>query len=347
MGKQGKHLPGSVRNFIFHLHEVRKWDAEKIFAELFDSNNGGDSMVSLERLKAIIRMFDKEKRDVESREYLGCKRPHTGRPSMLSDEDKAGLMRILNANKTTRLKILTAMFSAEHYDRAEDAPSRSTIQKTITRDLGQSRKRVKLAHKDAKREAQLQFLDDISPINPFSMVTIDGVIHKAGDSHEKFGYSPVGEECVVEQIRINDKNYPVMAAASASGFFAWTIYKSGHGVTATDVKCFVEDKVKGHLPPDAFGALDNARNQSTQSVHAALNDAFHGRWRHLPAYSPELNPIEHCFHLVKNYIRIHEHDGSNPVALINEAFEHFSYRGDGALSGKHRIHLSKILYGFI
>ena len=101
------------------------------------------------------------------------------------------------------------------------------------------------------------------------------------------------------------------------------------------MELFIREKVQPYLSAeDDICILDNASNQSTDGVHAALGEAFgDDYWFHIPAYSPRLAPIERVFALVKNYIRERESRGEfDPEGLIDEAFEYYSFRGAGGAS---------------
>lgn len=79
----------------------------------------------------------------------------------------------------------------------------------------------------------------------------------------------------------------------------------------------------------AFAILDNASNQSTELVHRALTNVFHGNFAHIPAYSPHFAPIEDGFANIRQFIRSHEPEAyEDPVELIDKAFRTYSVSGE-------------------
>ena len=89
------------------------------------------------------------------------------------------------------------------------------------------------------------------------------------------------------------------------------------------------------LGEESFGIFDNsnARIHHVLRSRITLEDVFHGMYRFVPPYSPNLKPIEPCFALVKNWLRQHENEALlNPVVYINRAFDIHSIGGERAAS---------------
>ena len=80
--------------------------------------------------------------------------------------------------------------------------------------------------------------------------------------------------------------------------------------------------------PNDYLLLDNAKNHKSVKVIDALNTALGARYKFNSEYSPELNPIEHGFSLVRRWIRTHEHEYTyDHLGLINAAFYNDSIYG--------------------
>jgi transposase len=87
---------------------------------------------------------------------------------------------------------------------------------------------------------------------------------------------------------------------------------------ATDTQCFetyIEECLVPSLRPGDIVVMDNLSCHKTQAVAAAVRAAGAGV-RHLPAYSPDLNPIEKMFPKLKALLRKAE---ARTVAALYEA----------------------------
>ena len=80
----------------------------------------------------------------------------------------------------------------------------------------------------------------------------------------QYGWAERCREAIVLQIRIDSRNYAVMAAMSEDGFIGWEIYE--HNVRNTDVVNFIKVRVAPLFGETKFLLLDNAANQCN-SVH--------------------------------------------------------------------------------
>ena len=193
---------------------------------------------------------------------------------------------------------MTAEFRKEYFEVPSDAPSISTVNLAISRDLAYSRKVITRYNIRASCEEQLEFLDRISPIDPFMLWNLDGMVQSKNDFRDRYSYSKRGEPCIRQQITIHDKSYSILCAVSCIGIMAYRRFPSGHGVTLGDNAAFITDQVAPFTElGKSYALLDNASNNSTEEVHEALDVAFDGGWQHLPVYFPRYAPIERVFSL--------------------------------------------------
>lgn len=201
--------------------------------------------------------------------------------------------------------------------------------------LHNSRKHVDWTHIKKNPIQQIEFLRDIAHISADILVDIDGMVQTNEDFYNKYGWSPVGEECHRPQINIGGQRYAVHAAFTEQGFLAYTIFEQN--VTDAEVTQFI-NSLRQILPVNAYGLFDNASNQRTEDVRDAIESVFEGRYMYCSPYSPELKPIERGFALVKAYIRDRDQDleyRNNNLALIKEAFDYYSIGNAGGLEVKH------------
>jgi hypothetical protein len=146
----------------------------------------------------------------------------------------------------------------------------------------------------------------------------------------------VGSPAIKQQIVIGNTTYTIMAAFTMNGFICWKIY--AEEVSGEEVADFVKTCVSPMVDESSFGLLDNASNQKCDVAQKALENVFDGRYKYITPYCPRLKPIEPAFNLVKGFIRYHEREGElDPIGLINRAFRHYSFLGDGRDSCKIKV----------
>jgi hypothetical protein len=266
--------------------------------------------------------------------YLSEPAKTRGRPQLLSPDSHAReyLDYIQRKHRTMHIKALTTKFHNEFYDAHTHVPGLSTVYKAVKEN--NSRKTV--SYKNIRRdpEEQLNFLLNVSPIQASNIIDIDGLVQSPGDFLKKHGYMPPGELLQEEQIIIEGRNFPVMAAHCENGFICWKIYNCN--VTDNEVAEFVNSLEHCRVKtPDSFLILDNAANQSTERVLNCVSRIFHNKYRYCAPYSPEFKPIGNGFSLVKRYIRDHHRSGQDPIKEINDAFNYYSINKDTGRVGAY------------
>jgi transposase len=119
----------------------------------------------------------------------------------------------------------------------------------------------------------------------------------------RYGRSPRGQRAYAKVPFGNWKRLSVLSALDIEGFLATMSIKA-----ATDGDTFAAYLEPVLLPvlrqhkPDAVLVMDNLRPHKTAEVQAVL-DGSGFAYRYLPAYSPDLSPIEPAWAKVKSYLR--------------------------------------------
>jgi len=247
---------------------------------------------------------------------------------MLSSGERNVIAHIAMETKAFKVSKLREIFADLYYGGTQYCSSLSTIERTLHRaDL--SRKTMERRHILRNDVEGVRYLEVIAHRNPINCINIDGMACSRTDFFLKFGWAPVGERCVYQQIVINSQFYSVMAAVTPLGFLCWEIYA---GTTASDQFIhFLETRVQPLLLVDNFLVLDNARVHKTDAARVALETVFTGNYYFGARYSPHLMPIETCFSMVKQYIRDNETEASRrPVAFIDQAFQQYAIGGTHA-----------------
>ena len=120
----------------------------------------------------------------------------------------------------------------------------------------------------------------------------------------RYGRSPRGERAHAKVPFGNWKRLSVLSAIGLEGILA-----TMSGEAATDGDAFAAAYLEQVLlpvlrqhKPDAVLVMDNLRPHKTPQVQAVL-DGSGFPYRYLPAYSPDLSPIEPGWAKVKSYLR--------------------------------------------
>lgn len=220
----------------------------------------------------------------------------------------------------------------DYYESLLDCPCLTTIHTELER-MELTHKKVTRYNNAADPVAQDEHYERMKSINVMDLVDVDGANQNPQSFRDTYGRAPRGEECIFHQIILNDKAYGVYAAHDYQGFSFWKIYEGN--CSSPHVIDFLTD-LRGYLKDDKYLLLDNASNQKSRSVTECLEQLYPDHHVYVPGYSPRLKPIERGFSNVKRYIRKYEytHRGEyDPVTLINEAFEFYSFRGEGSSAG--------------
>lgn len=112
--------------------------------------------------------------------------------------------------------------------------------------------------------------------------------------------APKGERAEVIEPFNHGCNISCIGALSLSGFQAPMMIEGAFNTQVFDL--YVEHFLVPTLVPGDIVILDNVKFH--HSVRAAeLIKAAGGKLIHLPAYSPDFNPIEECFSKIKEFLR--------------------------------------------
>lgn len=115
----------------------------------------------------------------------------------------------------------------------------------------------------------------------------------------RYGYSPAGEPAVIHA-PIRGPKVSVIGAMSADGPEALAFVKGG--VNGAAFVAWIRDKLARRLKPGSLVVMDQLSVHRMASVREEL--AKHGaKPLFLPPYSPELNPIEHLWAIVKDAVK--------------------------------------------
>ena len=183
--------------------------------------------------------------------------------------------------------------------------SRSTISRTLKR-RGWNQKelrRISMTQSEALRHA---FLQDMSNFEDRDLVFLDESIFNEKTGWRHRAYAPVGHEArYVANVRRGD-TYAIIAAMTLNGWLPCTAVKKGY----YSKELFV-DWLKEHLIPTLKSqfsgripivVLDNCSIHTNLEIERVLEESG-CLVRYLPPYSPDFNPIELTFNILKAWMR--------------------------------------------
>jgi len=128
-----------------------------------------------------------------------------------------------------------------------------------------------------------------------------------------YGWSPAGTNATTNVPTNRGCNVSVIAAIGINGLLAVNIITGSFN--ATLLVDYLTNNLFPVLPTNAVVIMDNARFHHSGIVQEVFRE--HSiQLKFLPAYSPELNPIEEVFSMVKNRFRAQIPRPTNSVELV-------------------------------
>jgi transposase len=150
------------------------------------------------------------------------------------------------------------------------------------------------------------YLRDMSQFDDTALVFLDESIFNEKTGWRHRAYAPVGHEArYVQSVRRGD-TFSIVAATTLDGWLPCTAVKKGYFSTAQFL-----DWLYNHLVPtlrtrfigrQAVIVMDNCSIHTNRVIEDTLKDLGF-IVRYLPPYSPDFNPIELCFSVLKAWIR--------------------------------------------
>lgn len=186
--------------------------------------------------------------------------------------------------------------------------STSTICRALRHDLRLTRKVLEKRARESIPQQLREFYHKLSPIYsyPEQLVFIDESSKDGRDCLRRLGWSRVNTPAIVHQSFQRGARVSILAAFDTSGFLAWDTTdgtfnrQKFHDVF---IRCIVP-YIQPWPMPRSIIVLDNAKIH----MYRGLEEVIHkcgARLIYLPPYSPQLNPIEKGFGLLKRWLMKH------------------------------------------
>jgi transposase len=191
---------------------------------------------------------------------------------------------------------------AEHRERLELPASRVTVWRAMRR-LGLTRKKKSTHASERDRpdvaEARRLWPEKMAGVDPKELVFLDetGANTTMQRTH---GYAPKGQRVVASTPLGGRQAVTFIGALMAGGLVApWALEGAMNGGWFL---AYVEQILVPALRPGMVVVMDNLPSHKVKGVETAIQAAG-CRLEYLPAYSPDLNPIEKAFSKLKRGLR--------------------------------------------
>jgi len=182
----------------------------------------------------------------------------------------------------------------------------AVISETLRR-LGWTRKLCKRVAAERSFVARTAWRGRMALWRPDQLVFLDESAANERTGYRKYGWSPQGTEPIqVASVRRSER-WSILPAYTLEGWLDCTLLTHG-AVTKDMFTDWVINRVLPHCNPYPEGprciiVLDNCAIHGDPILKEACRDAG-VQLEYLPPYSPDFNPIELSFHILKAWIRL-------------------------------------------
>ena len=117
-----------------------------------------------------------------------------------------------------------------------------------------------------------------------------------------YGRSPIGERCRVYNTHGHWKTTTMISAIRLEGIIKEATLLLDGPMTGEVFAKYIENNLSPVLRPGDIVVMDNLSSHKSAEIEKLIDDANADLW-YLPAYSPDLNPIEKMWSKIKSYLR--------------------------------------------
>lgn len=160
-------------------------------------------------------------------------------------------------------------------------------------------KKKTLSASERDAGARAAWRAEAATVDPSDLVWLDETGSHLGYT-PAHAWAPRGERAHAHAPRNRGENKTVVAALTLDG--VGPALRFDGAITTARFEGYVRHVLAPVLRPGQVVVADNLRAHHSARARAAI-EARGARLRHLPAYSPDLNPIEHAFSKLKQALR--------------------------------------------
>lgn len=227
-------------------------------------------------------------------------KPHGGgRQPAIAGKDLERLRRLVDRHNDATLAEIRELFNRQ----AGMAVSASTISRTLKRlRLTRKKKTLHASERDQKeevRKSREQFQTKMAQMQANKLVFIDETGTHLGMTRS-YAWAPEGQRALGERPYDTGANISLVGALSLTGVIAALMIDGA--VDGEVFRGFVQQFLVPVLQSGDVVLLDNLPAHKVQGVEAAIVSAG-ATVKFLPAYSPDLSPIENAWSKVKEALR--------------------------------------------
>ena len=133
------------------------------------------------------------------------------------------------------------------------------------------------------------------------VIAIDETACNERTGERKYGWSPVGSPVELIDSMKRSERWSILPAITVNGYIAFTMFQGA--ITAEVYEQFLLDSVLPYATPGySVLVMDNASIHRSPRVRHLCAD-FGVFLEYLPPYSPDFNPIEKSFKVLKSWIK--------------------------------------------
>lgn len=155
--------------------------------------------------------------------------------------------------------------------------------------------------RDLWKQEMSQYSDD-------TLIFIDESIFNEKTGWRSRGYAPIGHEARYSDSVKRGKTWSILAAIGLDGYCGMPGIKEGYWnreqLIAWLAECLLPYLEDNYPDKQFIIIMDNCATHINAAVRTLIEGAGH-QLRYLPPYSPDFNPIEMTFHVLKAWIRRH------------------------------------------
>jgi len=184
------------------------------------------------------------------------------------------------------------------HDKYKTHVSETCLSRAFQR-MGLTRKKKTLGAVERDEEARRIFREVIKMLEAEKVVVVDESGSRIG-MIPLYGRSPRGSRVYDRVIRNYGKSVTLLASMTTSGLQATMTIEGA--VDEATFEAFVEKVLLPTLRPGQIVIMDNLSSHKTLTIERLIKQAG-CRLLYLPAYSPDLSPIEEAFSKLKAFVR--------------------------------------------
>jgi len=275
-----------------HIPTEQKWLFITMSAHLKPKEIAAVTEYSVDAVRRTLRIWRKTGDVV-------CRPLQAGRPRVLSPLDIAYLESLIERTPD--------IYGSELKSALSQSRGVEVDESTITRSLhrrGYTRKKIQRIAVERSEEARAEYQLIIGQLySPETLVFLDESACNRHTARRTHGWAPIGDRARRHDYFVRGKRYSILPAISLDGVLHLDILRRSW--TSLEFRAFVDvllDSMNPYPQPNSVLVMDNAIQHHFDGLREMV-EARGCRLQYLPAYSPDLNPIEEGFSAMKADLR--------------------------------------------